>query len=236
MESLWGALGRPSLAAPLPMARTTSWRAARSSVRTALLLAGCPRCPWTPSGLWALMHHGRPAAGRTWGDVCEAATVADVVARLSQNSVDVMITSWNTRWLRDHASDAGRAERALIERWLLEGRIVMIQETHWDTTAAELWRATCAAGQVYYSNAVDGDEGSASSAGVATIVPRGWDVAGPPVVHIAGHCFDVLVRPPGGAETVRYRNAYGHPDRRAELLRRMATIPPAAEPLIMATD
>ena len=143
-----------------------------------------------------------------------------------------MVTSWNARWLRDHTSEIGRAKRSLIERLLLEGRVVLLQESHRDAESAELWRASCSAGQVYYTNAVDGDEGSSLSAGVATIIPSGWDVAGAPVVHIAGHCLDVLARPPGGGDFVRYRNAYIHPDRRAALLRRIATIPPSIEPLM----
>ena len=81
-----------------------------------------------------------------------------------------------------------------------------------------------------------GGEGSSLSSGVVTIVPRGWDVLGTPVAHIAGHCLDVVAGPPGGIPPARYRNVYVHPDRRAELLRRMAVIAPYAETLITGGD
>ena len=156
MTSLWDALGCPPRAAPLPLARSTAWRTARKSLHRALLQAGCTRCPWAPTGLWALLHGGRPVAGRTWGELCAAASVRGVAERLARSPTEACVTSWNARWLRDSSSDLGRAKRALIEQWLLAGRVVMLQESHWDTVTAELWRASCAAGHVFYSNAADG--------------------------------------------------------------------------------
>ena len=134
MGDLLDALGRPPLEALLPGARDPRWGPVRKSIEAALRLAGTGARVRTPSALWALARAGtRPPRGATWADLVTGVLLTTLVdnVRVQSRDADVVISSWNARWLVSPHSDQAAAKRAVMHSRLARGEVVCLQETHW---------------------------------------------------------------------------------------------------------
>jgi len=138
-HALWAALGRPQLTALLPLGSSEQWRAARALLNLAVPLA--PRTMQSPTALWRTLHGGTPPRGATWAALL---TDGDYTAlqdppRHSGQRGSIRLASWNARWIVDLSSATVARKRAAVGRQLRAGRVLLIQETHWDGAAAAVW-------------------------------------------------------------------------------------------------
>ncbi len=177
--SLWEALGRPCLAAPLPLARSPAWEGARRALRTALSNHGLHHTPRSPTALWRAVHGQRAPPRATWAQLCQQVTLPHLVNRVrAHHSEDgPRLASWNVRWLRDPHSATAARKRDVINRLLASGYIVLLQETHWDPAAAAQWGSSFPACRLFFTPCVPGPRGGPAG-GVATIVPPASSATG----------------------------------------------------------
>ena len=180
---LWDALDRPPWDEVIPPVRSYRWARCKPLLRAALSAAGCPWTPRSPNALAHLLMRARGGrSGRglpTWGEVCHSRTVAQLAAALHARRRDMgaagyRVASWNVRWLVDPAAAADVAKRETVRTAALEGRIVLLQETHWDPPAEALWAGLFAGCRVLSTPARLGPAGGPQG-GAAIIVPPGWD-------------------------------------------------------------
>ena len=183
--SLWDALGRPPLGLALPRARDPRWQECRRQLRHALAALGCNWTPRSPEALARAVTGGATGPGGrplTWAELCADRAVADLpalaarlrVAREGQGA-DCRLASWNLRWMVDPAAPAAVAKKALVQATCMEGRVALLQETHWDPAAAAVWAGLFPGCRVLPSPARLGP-GGRPQGGVAIIVPPNWTV------------------------------------------------------------
>ena len=174
MASLWDALGRPQGAVCLPAARDPGWQRMRSGLCRALREVGCLWTPRSPAALArAVTGHSTGQGGRplTWQQLCASdITVLQLGSRLraareGDGGQDCRLTTWNARWLVDPAAQHTTTKRAIIQGLGMEGRIALIQETHWDSAAAALWAGLFPGCRVLASPARPGPHGGPQGGG-----------------------------------------------------------------------
>jgi len=137
--ALWEALGRPRLTALLPFGRSAQWRAMRARIGEAYSLPACSLL--SPTGLWRAIHGCAPPRGATWEALLHGGR-SDALLDLCPGPAGgggIRLASWNARWLVDLGSEVVVQKKAMIARQLRAGRLVLLQETHWDDTTAAIW-------------------------------------------------------------------------------------------------
>ena len=172
---LWDALGRPPPGGLLPAAKTPAWREARLALQDRLRhLRARFR---SPRALWALLYGGSPPPGSTWRDLCAPGSWSRLGSALALPSPTRLakFVSWNCQWLVSPTTDAGRIKRATVRRWLDQGRIVALQETHWSLIDVSTWASLLPGCSVVASPARPGPAGGPQG-GVALLVPDRFPV------------------------------------------------------------
>ena len=133
----------------------------------------------SPTALWGRFYAGRgPPRGATWADLVRGRTVADLARGLEHGGSgqgDLRLASWNVRWLVSPHSDKGKLKKAVITRHLLQGRIVAIQETHWDSRDEAVWQGMFPGTDVVSSPARLGPRGGPQG-GIALLAPRPYEL------------------------------------------------------------
>ena len=143
--SVWECLGRPNWAALVPGPRTEGWHAARTRLEDGIRLVGRACRIRTPGVLWGLIHTARPGGGlpqrTTWGRLCGDATLGTVLERIEARATapGLRPATWNVRWLISPHTQQGILKRQRIMRGLNAGKVVALQETHWQTCQAAIW-------------------------------------------------------------------------------------------------
>ena len=96
------------------------------------------------------------------------------MSRLSQRKGDgvLRVASWNCQWLVGPTSVVAAAKRAAIERLLLNGQLVMTQESHWAPAGAAVWEPVFPGVSLAFTPARPGPAGGRQG-GVAMFVPVG---------------------------------------------------------------
>jgi hypothetical protein len=87
----------------------------------------------------------------------------------------MQLASWNVRWLVSPHTPQGMGKRLRIQRALTAGKVVALQETHWDVEIGGVWEGLFPAARVIHSGAIPGPRGGARG-GVAIIVPIRYQV------------------------------------------------------------
>ena len=141
MSSLWEALGRPCLAAPLPGPRSLGWRVACAALHRCLLERGVRAKLRSAAVLWRALGGGRRRAGADWRQLCELGDVDTLVGALGLRDAvgSVRFATWNVRWLLSPHTERAAAKHAELGRALRGGNVVLLQETHWTAAAAAQW-------------------------------------------------------------------------------------------------
>ena len=143
--------------------------------------------------------------------------------------------SWNARWLVSPNTTRGARKKAAIERRLLEGRVVALQETHWDEAAVEVWAGLFAQARVAAAPARPGPLGGPQG-GVAGIVPFPL-VLESSAVLADGCAVEARVWDPASRAAFRVRSVYFPPGARREALDSLVRARGAeAEPLFEFGD
>ena len=125
----------------------------------------------------------------------------------------IRVTSWNARWLTDSGSDIVRAKRDLVNRRLLAGHIVCLQEAHWSPSEAAIWeqglivrntKHACAVsaveahpwiGEGDTHTRTQGANERARHGGVSILLPAGYSfVEGETRELVPGHALQSIVR------------------------------------------
>ena len=108
---LWHALGRPQLWGPLPLGRAPQWMYAQSQLcQNGLFKLDEVR---TATTLWYALRPNVDARGKTWGDLVEGVTIADLRAAIDGRCVlhTITIAVWNIRWPTDPDTGSGKRKR-----------------------------------------------------------------------------------------------------------------------------
>ena len=160
MTLLWAALGRPPPEGLLPAARSPCWVAARQLLRRAADPPGSldqMRSPWV---LWRTLHGGSAPRSATWQDLLGQSTVCELQEKLQATvSASLTVTSWNPRWLVSTVTDKAVAKREAIQKLVVAGNIVCLQETHWSKEDAATWTASFPGARLYANPARKGRKG-----------------------------------------------------------------------------
>ena len=120
MSSLWEALGRPCLAAPLPGPRSLGWRVACAALHRCLLERGVRARLRSAAVLWRALGGGPPRAGADWRQLCELGDVDTLVGALGLRDAvgSVRFATWNVRWLLSPHTERAAAKHAELGRAL----------------------------------------------------------------------------------------------------------------------
>ena len=238
MSSLGTALGSPNPARLLPARRSPEWR---WYCRT---IEDFSRCPGILSGrgaewLWKKLQRSAPPPQISWGALLVGWGEADearVRAALRETICldDVVITSWNVRWLVDPNSTRATGKKRVIEERLALGQIVCIQETHWSDADEAVWKHGLMIRSIFASSAYNGDGQEDNSdtdtdddqrghqrrrnagragrlGGVATLLPAGYKFIDEQTrVLVPGHATLATVKAPSG-RTIKIVNTYLRP-------------------------
>ena len=105
-----------------------------------------------------------------------------------------------------------------IRRWLDAGRIVLLQETHWETPDLAVWENLLPAATVFASEAVN------NSGGVAIIIPPSTEIIQRQIL-VPGYAIAVDLTYRG--QTIRVLSWYLPPGRREEITRQCTQALPA---------
>ena len=151
---------------------------------------------------------------------------------------EIVIISWNARWIVDPHSGPSASKRELISRLLSKGYIVCLQETHWLAEDAALWQHGLLLRNVFWSAAqsLDGpnhltgetnDGTDRRCGGVATLLPARYD-------FVLDECYELVpgfgiyttIRTPRN-EVIRIGNIYLQPGNQDEIWHRAALLLPA---------
>ena len=132
---MWVALGSPALGRLVPSARCPAWQFCRACLRA----VGVRREFCSPAALWTAV--GRPPLRS--GSVAPGTTLATLydqvpLSLIADTSLDAdhgpwpRLCSWNVRWLVAPHSDINVAKKIFILTMLAEGKVVVLQENHWN--------------------------------------------------------------------------------------------------------
>ena len=162
MASLWEALGQPTPGARVPGAQFPAWRSATSHLQAALREHGCTRKVRSWRTLWRAVHLSAPPRFCTWAQLCDGKNLEQLVGALRRGDEDggkLSLVNWNIRWLVDPLATITLRKKAVVTRWLEKGKVVMLQETHWNPTIAAQWEALFPDVRVVYSPAIRTEAG-----------------------------------------------------------------------------
>ena len=112
----------------------------------------------------------------------------------------------------DPAAPHITTKRAMLQGLCMEGRITMLQETHWDDTSAAMWAGLCPGCKVLASPARPGPHGGPQG-GVAILLPPTW------------RCLEIKKLVPGCVLQARIRAAASG----TEVLVQSVYLPPTRE-------
>ena len=173
-SALQAALGYPPLGGYLPGARAPAWRHARILLQEHFRRLGLRTHIRSPAALWALLHPTNVPRGATWGQLITDCTLADLERTLRAPTIGqgARLASWNVRWMVSPHTAQNASKRATIRHWLDAGRLVLLQETHWDAADCAIWASAFPAATAYATPAGRGPRGGPQG-GVAAIVPLG---------------------------------------------------------------
>ena len=174
--------------------------------------------------LWGL-RWCRPGFARTWRSLVHGMSISEAVARVRDAKERAgsfpAVVSWNARWLRSIHNPTGVSKRNVVQRWVERGLFVLLQETHWDDAAADIWASSLTPSKWVWAEATRGPRGGPSG-GVAIGVPKGWSVVSSDADK-EGAWVMAMVRPAGvGTEVCRVVSLYLAPGRRRADLDRFA--------------
>ena len=189
--SLRAAFGSPRARAPIGGRRSHAWHAGLASLAKSL---GRPRrlipAPFrSPASLFSMLH-GRSPPSRgarqthlSWGDLFDDFSLEGALARVKATARVASgcppSVCWNGRWLKSIHHPSGVAKRNAIKSWLDGGKVVLLQETHWDTMASSVWAASLAPVRVLWTPAGLGPRGGLSG-GTAVLLPPPGSPKKPP--------------------------------------------------------
>ncbi len=206
-ESLWLAAGSPPWDAAVPAAASPQWRAVRAALQRSLARAASASSPpRSPAALYSRLHSEAPPRGFTWGQLFRHLPLRAALSPAPDAAGGLRLASWNVRWLTSHATPVGERKLRLIRRWLAAGRIVALQETHWDDPTAARWGALLSLGRLVHSAGPVGPTGRPSG-GVAVLLPAAAVLEGSRV-HVPGAALEVSFSLPGRPRPCRLLNLY----------------------------
>jgi len=95
----------------------------------------------SPTAFWRAFHGGPLPIGAAWARLLQDAKFdgLDQLPRPPDRGAALRIASWTARWLVDLGNAKAQRNRVALGRRLRAGRIVLLQETHRDGTAAAIW-------------------------------------------------------------------------------------------------
>ena len=217
--SLWALLLQPQGTDLLPPARSRVWSSQTESLREWARGHECDARIRSPSSLWTILHQTPVPHATTWSDFIAERTPANLLAALRERSASEGpgFASWNVRWLVDPHSVQNILKRQRVRRWIDAGKIILLQETHWETADLAVWENMFPAATIVASEA---DRGAG---GVAIIVPPSAEVTHKQVIA-SGYAVmaDLRYR----EQPFRVLSWYLPPGRRSEVM----TLIPQAMP------
>ena len=182
-ETLSEAVGHPARWMALPTRSSPSWENILHRLELFTDLQG-DLGKRGPNWLWHKIQRRTLPKKIYWGELLrgwEQARGSEVRDALLRNAplADIVIWSWNARWLVDLQSPRVRAKRAKIEEALKRGYVVCIQETHWLEGEARMWLLSLLCHDAFHSAACDetgrvaepGNGRTGRLGGVVTLIP-----------------------------------------------------------------
>ena len=171
--SLWTLLLHPQGTDLLPFAKSNTWSAQSQSLLEWTRLNECNDRIRSPGFLWTILHQTSVPSGATWADLIAEHTPEDLPNALKGRSgtEGPGIASWNVRWLIGPHSVQNILKRQRIRRWLGAEKIILLQETHWETSGLAVWENLFPAATIIASEAANG------AGGVAILVPPSVEVS-----------------------------------------------------------
>ena len=195
---VWEHLGCPARAALVPGPRTTAWHEARTRLEHACRHEGRPCRIRTPGVLWSLFQTGRPGGGvpqrTTWDRMWGETTLGTLLGRSETQSTGqgLRLATWNVRWLVSPHTHQGYMKRQRIMRGLGAGRVVALQETHWQGDSAAVWHGLFPGVEVLSTHTCSSARGGPCG-GVAILVPGRYCVVNSEVI-VPGYCMEAQLR------------------------------------------
>ena len=234
MSSLWEALGRPCLVAPLPGPRSLGWRVACAALQRCVLGRGVRARIRSAAVLWRALNGGPPRVGADWRQLCELGDVDTLVGALRLREVvgSVRFATWNVRWLLSPHTERAAAKHAELGRALRGGNVVLLQETHWTAAAAAQWGGLFSAARVAHSVAREGPRGGPQG-GVAVVVPLPHRILETREV-VPGCVLEVVFAVCGTQRRVSFVSIYLPPDGRNQVLDALQGMEAPAAPEVYA--
>ena len=169
-------------------------------------------------------------SGATWADLIAEHTPEDLLNALKERSgtEGPGFAPWYVRWLIDPHSVQNILKRQRIRRWLDAGKIILLQETHWETSDLAVWENLFPAATIIASEAANG------AGGVAILVPPSVEVSHRRII-VPGCAViaDLRFR----EQPIRVLSWYLPPGRRHEILPLISqTMPSHGPPLFAGGD
>ena len=186
MTTLADAVGHPADGMVLPTRHSPSWELVIRRLEDFTDLHG-ELTRRGPKWLWNKLQRRTLPKKIRWGDLLRdwreapSSEVREALTRVTP-AADIIVWSWNARWLVDLNSPTVAAKRAKIEDAFRRGYIVCIQETHWLDGEARIWLLGLLCHDAYHSAACDqegqevvpGNGRTGRLGGVATLIPPGF--------------------------------------------------------------
>jgi len=141
------------------------------------------------------------------------------------------LLSWNIRWLKDEKSKNVHAKKAALSSSLLAGAPVLLQETHWDPQAVEIWRNLFPACTVAAAPAIfHADGGGRPAGGIAIILPAEFALVDERILS-PGRALLCVCKHRTSGEAFRLLSLHLPPDARAATLKAVIVgLPPSPLP------
>ena len=102
----------------------------------------------------------------TWRSLVKEVSASEAASRVGSAKARAeslpAIVSWSSRWLRSLHNPTGVSKRNVIQRWIERGLFVLLQETHWDDSAADVWASSLTPSRWVWSEATRGPRGGPS--------------------------------------------------------------------------
>ena len=225
--SLWAVLLHPQGTDLLPFAKSRTWSAQCESLLEWARLHECNDRIRSPASLWTILHQTPVPNGATWADLIAEHSPEDLVNALKgRNGAEGPgLLPWNVRWLIDPRSVQNTLKRQRARRWLDAGKVILLQETHWETTGLTVWENLFPAATIIASEAVDG------AGGVAILTPPSVEIIYNRTL-VPGYAVMAELRYRG--QPIRVLSRYLHPGRRDEVMTLISQAMPTQGPPLFA--
>ena len=81
--------------------------------------------------------------GSTWRDLLRSEGFSALLGAVRDRRTNRgwRFAVWNSRWLISPHTDKAAQKRAIIRKWLDAGRVVLLQETHWQRCDIAIWES-----------------------------------------------------------------------------------------------